>query len=204
MPGEVAGVDRGYIRGPQGFERRDVVPIVEVAAKTLEARHRRERRRDALLEHPDGGIPEVVAVRVREQLEPDVGGGGAPCDHAARILLVVIGRKVMARLDHEGVEETPSLSRDAAKEPPVGIGQRFCDTQRRGQRDPPRDERTGEPQREQRQRDAETHGLHANAHEQHRARRDRRRAEGSREGGARGAGALLGVGCGLPLEQMLV
>ncbi len=204
VPGEVARVDGGHVGRPERLQSPRVVPVVEVATIALETGHRVQGGRDALHEAREGDVAQVERTQRREQLQPHVGGGGAPRDHRAGVLLEVVGRQVVALCDHEGVEEPPRLAGDSAQSGPVGAGQLGRLSLGSGQRQAPRPHRTGKPQRGKRQSDEPALGFaeRRDSDEQH--RRERGHAHHAPEGSRGRSGALLGIGRGLPLEQMLV
>ena len=204
VAGEVAGVDGRDIHRPQWLERVDRVPVVEMAAEPLQSGHRGHRRRDAVLEALDRRVAEVVAVHVGEELQADVRWRGAPRDDPAGILLEVVGREVVAVGDHERVEEPPGLAGDAAQREAVIGRERLGHLLRRRNRHPPREERTRHPDRHERDEDDQARRSSERGDRDDGDRRKRRRTHRAEERAGRRARALLGVGGGLPLEQVLV
>ena len=93
MSGEIAAVDRRDILRVEGAEAFRIVPIVEMAAISLELRHRRHRRLEPLDRVERARPAEIVRARRREEIEAEIGRRGAAGENRRRLFLEIVRRK---------------------------------------------------------------------------------------------------------------
>ncbi len=60
MPGEITAVNAGNIKRHQGRKRAGVVPVIEMAAISLQPPHRRQSLVGALQELPGRDVAEIT------------------------------------------------------------------------------------------------------------------------------------------------
>src|SRR5216683_1171544 len=110
MAGEISAVHR---RDILGFERAQIaggVPVVEMAAESLEAIHRGERRVEALGHLVRAGPSEVVRGDYGEKIESEIGWRGAMGNNRLRVFLEVVGREQVVLGGDELLEKTPGAA----------------------------------------------------------------------------------------------
>ena len=200
MPGQVAAVDRGDVDRIERPEVGRVVPIAEVAAETLQASHRRQRRLQALdgLERADP--TEFAGGGRRQQQKADIGRRRPVSDDGGGILLEIVRRQHVVGRGDERLEEPPGPSRDQPQRAGIGLRDRQAAGIDRRHAHPARDRGREQPGEDEGRRDRQrrTAGLPDG---QGRQRRDQ---EASRHlaGEARPIVApAVGLGRGGPVEQ---
>ena len=110
--GQIAAVDRRHVFRRQRAEILGVVPVVEMAAESLQRGHRRDGSLQPL-EHVEGSDPaEVPGGDGRQQVEPDVGRRGPMGNHWPRVFLEVIRRQHVVGGRHERLKVAPRPTRD--------------------------------------------------------------------------------------------
>ncbi len=93
MAREIAAVDRGDVFRLQRAKVLGAVPVEEMAAEALELVQRRECRLQPF-DGPERAAPAEIACRdAGQNVEPDIGGRGAPRDDGCRDLLEIVGRE---------------------------------------------------------------------------------------------------------------
>ena len=112
---EVAAVHRGHVARLQWTEIAGVVPVVEVAAKTLQATHGLERGFKPLHRFEGSNPAKVPGADNGEQVEAEIGGRGSMRQDRLGIFLEVVGRQHLIFCRDEGLEESPRAARDQAK-----------------------------------------------------------------------------------------
>ena len=139
--GEVAAVHGRNVARLQRTQIAGVVPVVEVAANTLEALHGFERCFQPL-HRLDGSDPaEIPGADDGQQVEADIRGRGSMGQHRARVLLEVVRRQHVIFCRDEGLEVPPRAACDQAQCERVRIGYREVACDPRGAADPQRDGR---------------------------------------------------------------
>ena len=113
--GQVAAVDRGNIRRFEGPQVARVIPVVEVAAESLQSLHGRKRRLQALDDLQRSGPAEVARADGAQQIQADIRRRGSMRDDGLRIFLKVVRRQHVIRRGHERFEVAPGATRDQAQ-----------------------------------------------------------------------------------------
>src|SRR4029079_10167305 len=93
-----------------------VVPVVEVAAVTLEFFRRCERASGALEQIANGNVAEIVSGQVREERQSDVGRRRAMRGAVGRFLLDVVWREVVVDRADVSFKVPPRTPRDRSEE----------------------------------------------------------------------------------------
>ena len=125
MSSQIAAVDRRDILRVERAESFRIVPIVEMAAISLELRHRRHRRLEPLDRVERARPAEVVRARRREEIEAEIGGRRAAGENRRRLFLEIVRRKHVVRGGDEGLEIAPGAPRDQPQRAPVGLACRM-------------------------------------------------------------------------------
>ncbi|KFB71345.1 MAG: hypothetical protein AW09_003508 [Candidatus Accumulibacter phosphatis] len=140
VAGQVAAVHRRNVQGGQRLQRLRVVPVVEVAAMSLQRVQGAQGIGRALEQLAGREIAEVVGRKIRQQRHADVGRRGPMGDRGDAIFLVVVRRQPMLFRADEGVEERPGATRQRAQEKNLRTAQdRLAALQRTA--DPPDEQR---------------------------------------------------------------
>ncbi len=202
VAGEVAAVDRRDVRGLEPVEVARVVPVVEVPPEALQARDRRERLLEPVdhLQRPDP--PEVAGGDGCQEVHPDVRRRRPVRHGGARVVLVVVGRKPVVLAIDERLEEPPGPAGGQAQRRDVGGCELLRGRLGGRHADPPRDQRGGQPEDDERRRDRARLGLQRE--DEDRDRRPDRHAAGHlpvERGGVEGA-ACLRLGGGRPFQEV--
>ena len=130
-----------------------------MAAKAGHRLHRGQRALQPVQRCGLGAPAHVARHGDRQQIEPDVGGRGAVCDHRHRRFLKVVRRQVVVALGDEGFKIAPGAAGDQAQRGAFGGGQGGDGMGRGGLADAVRNQRRGEPERQQRQRNRPDGGI---------------------------------------------
>ena len=136
VPGKVSTIDRGYVFRIERTQVTRVIPVVEVAAKTLEAVHSTKRRFQPLDCGHDAEPAEIVRRDGGEQIQADIGRRGAMGHDRCRFFLKIVGRKHVVFRADKGLEESPGPPRGQAQRPSVIFRQRLSPGCARRQADP--------------------------------------------------------------------
>ena len=153
MAGKIAAIHRGDIFRLQRAQVACIVPVVKMAAKALQLRHRGECALEPLqcVKRPQPA--EIARGDDREEIQPQIGWRGAVSDDRFGILLKIVGRQhVVCRRD-ECFEEAPGAPGDQPQRQGVRRGDRKMTVLKRRHACPARDEGGQRPQEHERYRD---------------------------------------------------
>ncbi len=150
--GQIAAVDRGYILRFERSQVARVIPVVEVAAKSLQALHGRQCCFQALDAFQRSDPAEVASADGAQQIQAHIRRRSTMCHDRLRILLKVIRRQHVIGGADERFEVSPGATRDQAQPQTVGGGGRQATGDRRRFADPSRDRGRRGPQHHERQR----------------------------------------------------
>ena len=122
MRGQVAAVDRGNVRRFEGPQVACVIPVIEVAAESLQFLQGCKRRLQALDDLQRSRPAEVARADGAQKIQADIRRRGAMRQDRVRILLKVVRRQHVICRGHERFEEAPGTARDEAQGIAVGRG----------------------------------------------------------------------------------
>ena len=124
-----------------------------MAAKALQAVHRRERRLQTFDRLRRADPTEIPGAGDGEQVEADVGRRGSVSDRRRGFFLKIIGRQHVVAFSHEGLEVAPGPTRGLPKDLPFSFGNRSQALAAWRQADDARGGGRDQPERDERRRD---------------------------------------------------
>ena len=123
MPGQIAAVDRGYIGRVQHPQIAGVIPVIEMPAKPGHRAHSVQRLFKPVQSVGLADPAHVMCCHGGQQIQPDIGGRGAPGQSGARGFLKVVGGQEIVGPGHMGFKIAPGAAGNQAQALHCGGGQ---------------------------------------------------------------------------------